>query len=173
MAHRELTPLTSHTAHHRLLVFGVAAIVLGVAMVSQGVLASQPAARLLPGEHAALTRAARPLPVQDEQLAATTSSTDRIPATRAGRIASIDATPWVVACLPHFNLDHDPRLVLSAMALQGRRFVLERAVGSYGTAGKQYVPTNDSALARAAESVWLVRAETSPPAASRPVAPGY
>jgi hypothetical protein len=118
VAHRAPTP---NTTHDRLLVFGVAAAVLGVVMVSQGVLLAQPAAHLVPRPHAALMPVERPLPTQDERLAATASPTDRVPPTPAARTAIRGATTLVAACPPHFVFDHDPRLVLAAMAVQGRR----------------------------------------------------
>jgi hypothetical protein len=117
VAHRAPTP---NTTHDRLLVFGVAAAVLGVVMVSQGVQLAQSAAHLVPRPHAALMPVERPLPTQDERLAATASPTDRVPPTPAARTAIRGATTLVAACPPHFVFDHDPRLVLAAMAVQGR-----------------------------------------------------
>ena len=66
-----------------MLVLGVAAVVLGMVMVSRGVLPVQPAAHLVPSAHAALMPAERAVPAPDERLAASTSPTDRVPPTPA------------------------------------------------------------------------------------------
>ena len=124
-----------HGPNDLMLVLGVAAVVLGVVMVSQGVLLSQPAAQLVPRAHAALMPAERGGSAPDERLAAGTSRTDRVSPTHALRTGSRGASTGpatcfprsVTTCPPHFelDLDHDLRLTLAAMALQGRRYPRE------------------------------------------------
>ena len=148
--------------HDRLLVFAVGALVLGVVMLSQGALRGQPMTDLLSSEHAVLMPAGRRLPAQDQRLATTPSPTDHIPPTPAALITISAASTPAAACPLHFDFDHDPRLVLSAMGLQQRGFTLERPVAP----NKQYGPIQDPALAGAVASVG--HAEASPQAISAP-----
>jgi hypothetical protein len=153
-------------ANDLLLVVGVAAVVLGVVMVSQGALPSQSAAPRVPRAHAALLSAQRAVPAPDERLATHTSLTTRIPPAPATRTASNGATRVVAACAPHLDLDHDLRLVLAAMALQRRRTL--HATANFVPSDKQDVPASVRVLARAS----VAHAEASPPAARAPHGPG-
>jgi hypothetical protein len=177
--HREAVPVRAADDRHRncrdgvndlMLVLGMAAVVLGVVMVSQGVLPSRSAAQLVPRAHATLMPAERGGPAPLERLAAGTSPTDRVSPTHALRTASRGASTGpatcfprgVTTCPPHFvelDLDHDLRLTLAAMALQGRHFAREWPVAP----DKQDVPAKDRVLARA-EGSSVTRAEASPQA---------
>jgi hypothetical protein len=155
-----------NATHDRLLVFAMGALVLGVVMVSQGVLLGRPMTDLLPSEHAALMPAGRPLLAQDQRLATASSPTDRIPPTPAALMVVSAATTPVAACPPHFDFDHDPRLVLSVMGLQRRGFTLERPVAP----NKQDASIQYPVLARAV--VTVLRAEASPQAVEPPTDDG-
>jgi hypothetical protein len=165
MAHGAPTPTATHDC---LLVFGVAAAILGVVMVSQGVLVAQPVTHLLPSEHAALMPVGHTESTPAEPLVPDTSPTTGVPPMPAGLTASGDATRLVTTCPPHFAFDHDLRQVLAAMALQGQRFAREHPVAP----GKQDVPTQSSALVGAEKSVSVTRAAASPQAARRTNVPG-
>jgi hypothetical protein len=157
-------------ANDVMLVLGVAAVVLGTVMVSQGDLPAQPAAHRVPSAHATLMPTERTLPAPEERLAANMSPTTTVPSTRTARTTSSGATGPVVACTPRLDLDHDLRLVLAAMALHKRRIPRERPAGHYGTPYTQDVPAKDRALAGVEESV--ARIEALPRATRRPNGPG-
>jgi hypothetical protein len=156
----------AHGANDVMLVLGVAAVVLGMVMVSQGVRPAQPAAHRVPSAHAALMPTERALPVLDERLAADTFPRDRVPP--MPRTTGSGAATAAAACTPRLDLDHDLRLVLLAMALQRRRTLHPTA--HYVPPDKQDVPAKDRALAGVEESV--ARAEASPPAVGLPRGPG-
>jgi hypothetical protein len=154
-----------HSANDLMLVLGVAAVVLGMVIVSQGVLPAQPAAHRVPSAHAALMPTERALPAPEERLTAYASPTTSVPPTRAPRTASSGATGLVVACTPRLDLDHDLRLVLLAMALQRRRTLHPTA--HFVPPDKQDIPA--SVLARTKGVV--TRAEASPQATWGPNGP--
>lgn len=138
-------------AHDLLLVFGVAAFVLGVAMVSRGVLPSQPAAHLLPTSPVALDWDARPV--------ATTPPAHLVPPTPVTAPASSGGTRVAAVCPPRLALNCDLRLVLMQMARQQRGHSLARPV-----APSDYVVPRKYGV--------LARAEASPPATPRRNDPG-
>ena len=103
--HPTIVPLpnrepTGQGANDLLLVLGVAAFVLGVAMVSQGVLLSQPAAHLVPTTHAALGRVERLVPAPDERPVATTPPADLVPLTPVTSPASQRRDPGGALSVP-------------------------------------------------------------------------
>ena len=158
MPHR--SPAAEGT-HDRLLVFGAAAVVLGVVLVSQGVLPSQPAAYRVLSAHATLLPAEHVGPAPGERLVAETSPATSVPPTPPVRTATSGATGVVAACPAHFALDRDLRQELMAMALQRRVFTPERPVAP----NKGDVPA--SVLILAERSV--ARAEASPRAVEPPI----
>jgi hypothetical protein len=155
-------------AHDLLLVFGVATVVIGVMMVSQGGLSSQPAAHLVSGEHSALMPAESAVPAPDPRLTAIMSPTVGVPPTP--RASNRSATRVVAACTSHLDLDLDLRLELAATAQQ-RRFASEREhlAGFFGAPANQDVPAKYRELTGDAESVAHV--DASPPALRQPNAP--
>jgi hypothetical protein len=155
-----------HRVSDLLLVVGIAAVVLGTVMVSRGVLPSQPAAHLVPNEHAAPIPTDSAVPALDERLAADMSPSDRVPPTPGTTGSS--AIRVAAACIPRLDLDHDLRLVLAAMALQRRRTL--HAIAQVVPPDQQDVPAKDRALARAPEAV--APAEASLPAVELPRGPG-
>ena len=163
MADNEPTP---NATHDRVLVFGVAAAVLGVVMMSQGTLLAQPPTDVVRREHAALMPAERTAPAPAERLIADTAPRDRVTSMPGAVTASSGVTTPVADCPPPFGFDHDPRLVLSAMGLQRRALTLERPVAP----NKQDVPMQDPALAGAV--VPMARAEASPQLIRRPIGGG-
>ncbi len=118
MEFREPTP---KTAHDLLLVVGVAAVVLGVVMVSQGGLSSPSAAHRVSPTHAAQAQVERPVSAPDARPVTTMPRAERVPATAAPRTASCGTNTHTWACAPRHDLDHDLRPVLATMALQRRR----------------------------------------------------
>jgi hypothetical protein len=154
---------TPHATHDRLLVFGVAAAALGVVMVSQAVLLAKPPPHVVPREHAALMPAKSAAPAPAERLTAETSSRDRVPPMPAAVTAISGVTTPVAACLPHFDFDDDPRLVLAAMGPQRRAFTRQRLVAP----NKRDVPMQFPALAGAVVSAASV--EASPQAVEHSV----
>jgi hypothetical protein len=169
MAHRESPP---HAAHDRLLVFGVATAVLGVVLVSQGLLVES-AAHWVPRGRAVLLPAERALPAPGEHLAAITSPPDSNPLMPAPRTASSDANTGVATCFPHgvvtcpplLDFEHDLRLVLGAMAWQQRR--TWHPTAHVVRRDKQDIPASTLILAN--ES--LATPEASSPAARRSMGP--
>ena len=155
-----------HSASDLLLVLGVAAVVLGVVMMSRGVLPSPSAAHLVPPPHAVPGLVERRAPAPDEHSVAMMSPVDRVPATP--RAATSSATGVIAVCPPRLDLDHDLRLVLAAMALQRRRTL--HATSVVALPDTQEIPAKDRALARAKEAV--ARGEATPPAAGLSRGPG-
>jgi hypothetical protein len=149
-------------AHDLLLVVSVAAVVLGVVMVSQGVLPAQLAAHVAPSTRAWSGLTERLVRAQDERPVATKPSADRVPPTPAPRTAISGAITDAAACPPRLDLDHDLRLVLAAMALQRRRTL--HATANFVPPDKQDVPASVRALATAS----VAHAEEPPPAYRRP-----
>src|SRR5215207_6100299 len=94
-----------HGANDLLFVVSVAVVVLGVVMVSQGVLLVQPAAHLGPSTHAALGRVERQVRDQDERPVAANPPADRVPPTPAPQTAINGATRIVAACPLRTDLD--------------------------------------------------------------------
>ena len=174
MKHPETPP---QAAHDLLLVLGVAALALGFLLVSQGLLANPPAHKVQ-RERAALLPAESAVLAPGERLAAITSPRDSVPPMPGTSTAISDASLGVATCFPHgvvacpprLDLDHDLRLVLTAMALHKRRIPGERPAGYYGTPANQDVPAKVRALAGAATSVAHV--DIPPPSARRLNAPG-
>jgi hypothetical protein len=154
-----------HGANDFMLVLGMAAVVLGVVMVSQGVLPSPPAVHLVPRAHAALMPAESAGPAPEERLAAYTSPTTSVPPTSAPRTASRGATGLVTACPAHFDL----RQVLAAMALQGQRYARAYPAAHFRPPRKGDVPASVLILA---EGSSVAAAEASPPAVELPRGPG-
>jgi hypothetical protein len=158
MPNRELT---AHDATELLLVLGVAAFMLGVAMVSQGVLMSHMAAPVVPTTRIALGRVESLVPAQAEDPVATMPPADRVPPTPMMSTASRGRTRVVAACTQRLARECDLRLVLMDLALQQRGFSLGRPVAP----SEQAVPAKYRALARAEASV--APAAASPPAVPR------
>jgi hypothetical protein len=111
----------SSRAHDSVLVFGIAAVVLGVVMVSRGGLPAPSSAHRVSPTHAAQGRVERLVPAQDARPVAIAPPAERVPTAAAPRTASCGTTTHTWACAPRHDLDHDLRLVLAAMALQQRR----------------------------------------------------
>jgi hypothetical protein len=141
-----------------LLVLGVAAFVLGVAMVSQGVLLSLSPADLVlttqsgPGEGESL------MPAQGEHPVATMPSANLVPPTPGLPTTRSDGPGGVAVCTPRRALECDLRLGLMEMALQQRGLFLERPVVS----NAQDVPRKYCVLARVAESPHATPPPTDP-----------
>jgi len=152
-----------HRVSDLLLVVGIAAVVFGMVLVSQGVPPLQSAAHLDPNEHAAPIPTDSAVPALDERLAADMSPSDRVPPT-PGTIGS-SAIRVAAACTPRLDLDHDLRLVLAAMALQQRRTL--RPTAHFGRPDKQDIPVSALILAKGS----VATAEASPPAARPPMGP--
>ena len=157
-----------HRVSDLLLVLGVAAVVLGAVMVSQGVLPSQSPLHRVPPPYAVLGLVERLVPTPDTNPGTVMSPAAWVPASPATQTASSGATTAAVVCPPRLDLDHDLRLVLAAMALQRRRTL--HATAHVVPPDQQDVPAKDRALARAKEAV--ARAEASPPAIGLPRGPG-
>ena len=153
--------------HDRLLVFGAAAVVLGVALVGQGVLPSQSAAHQVLRAHATLLSAERGGPAPDERLVAETSPATSVPLTPALLSASIGVTQLVAACAPRLDLDHDLRLMLVTIGLQTRRYARAYPAAHFRPPRKGNVPA--SVLILAERSV--AHAGASPPAPQHPMDP--
>jgi hypothetical protein len=153
--------------HDFLLVFGVAAVVLGVLLVSQGVLPSQSAAHRVPRAHAALLPAERAGPAPDERLVAETSPATSVPLTPALWSVSSGVTRLVAACAPGLDLDHDLRLMLAALALQERRHARGYPAGLFRPPSKGDVPASVLILAETS----VAHAEASPPSPQHPMDP--
>jgi hypothetical protein len=153
-----------HRVSDLLLVVGIAAVVFGMVLVSQGVPPFQSAAHLVPNAAPIPTDSA--VPALDERLAADMSPSDRVPPTPGTTGSS--AIRVAAACIPRLDLDHDLRLVLAAMALQRRRTL--HAIAQVVPPDQQDVPAKDRALARAPEAV--APAEASLPAVELPRGPG-
>jgi hypothetical protein len=169
MAHGQPPP---HAAHDRLLVIGVAAVVLGLVLVGEGVLLAEPTTHRVSREHPVLMAAERIGPAQEERLTTDTPPTNRVPPTSTPRTASSGARTNVASCSPHLDLDHDLRLVLSAMARHRQHFTFaqERPAGYFGA------PANQDVLAKYRELVGaegsVAHAEAFPPAAWLSAVPG-
>lgn len=146
-------------------VFGVAAVVLAVVMVSQGVLLSPSMAHPVPPSHAARGGVERLVPAHNERSVATTPPADRLATTSALRTASSGATPAAAVCGPGLGLEHDLRLVLVAMARQRRRTMHPTA--HFVRPDKQDIPASALILAKGSPAP----AEPSPPAAQYPMGP--
>jgi hypothetical protein len=162
MAHREPPPTA---AYDLLLVFGVAAVVLGGVLVSRDVLPSPPAAHRIPRAHAALMSAERSVPAPEERRAAETSPANSFPPTPAPRTAICGAPRTGATCPSPLGLERDLRLVLKAMAGQRRRTLHPTA--HFVPPDKQDIPA--SVLARTKGVV--TRAEASPQATWGPNGP--
>jgi hypothetical protein len=167
MAHREPSP----AAHDRLLVIGVAGLMLGVVLVCQGMPLAEPTAHLTPHAHATLTPAERDGSAPGVRLATPTSPPDRAPSTPTTRTASSGTTGLLAPCAPYFDLGHDLGQDLAAMAQQGRRVNHECPAGHLVAPANQDVPPEYRALARA-EGSSVTRAQASPQAARLPMVPG-
>ena len=153
ISNREPTGLS---ANPLLLVLVVAAFALGVAMVSQGVLPSRPAAQVAPTTHAARGWVASVAPEWDERPVTTTPPADRVWPTPVTSIASSGEARIVAACTPRLSLDCDLRLGLMDLALQQRGLFLGQSVAP----DEQHVPTKYCVLARAEGSA--ARTASSP-----------
>ena len=149
-----------------MLVLGVAAVALGMVMVSRGVLPSQSAAHSVPPTHAVPSWVERLVPASDARPAATMPDAARVPTTSA-QTASSGATTGAAACTPRLDLDHDLRLVILAMARQRRRTLHPTA--HFVPSDKQDVPAKYRVLAGIEETV--TRAEASPQATWGPTGP--
>jgi hypothetical protein len=122
---------TAHCASDLWLILGVAAFMLGVAMVSQVVLLSQPPTHLVPITHAAPGQVEKLLPVRDEDPLATTPPADLVAPTHVISATSSGRTRVVAECAPRLALtaqNCDLRLVLMDLALLQRGLVLGRPV---------------------------------------------
>jgi hypothetical protein len=153
--------------HDRVLVFGVAAVVLGLVLVSQGVLPSQSATHRVLSAHAALLPAERAGPAPDVRLVAETSPATSVPLTPALWRASSGVTRLVAACAPHLDRVHDLRLMLAALALQERRRARGYPAGLFRLPSKGDVPASVLILAE----ISVARAEASPPSPRHPMDP--
>jgi hypothetical protein len=162
MPHR--SPAANGT-HDRLLVSGAAAVVLGVVLVGQGVLPSQSAAHRVLSAHATLLSAEHAGPAPDERLVAETSPATSVPQTPTLWSASSGRKTAAAACAPHLDLDHDLRLMLVTMALQGQHHTRGYPAAHFHPPSKGDVPA--SVLILAERSV--THAEASPPAARHPM----
>jgi hypothetical protein len=132
----------ANATHDLLLVFGVAAAVLGVVLVCNGMPLAEPRAHGVPRAHAVLTPVERDGAALGARLAAPTSPPDHAPATPATRIARSGATGLLSLCGPLFDLGNDLGQDLAAMAQQGRRLnqecLIQRPVlGTAATPGPQ------------------------------------
>lgn len=152
---------TQGNGRHRLrdlLVLGVTAVMLGVVLVSQGVPPLQSSLHRVPPAYAVPGLVERQVPAPNVYPGTPLSPADRVPTTPATKTAGSGTSPVVAACPLRFDLDHDWRLVLSAMALQRRRTMHPTA--HVVPPDMLEVPAKDRALARARESV--SPAEASP-----------
>lgn len=116
---------TSRGANELLLVLGVAATVLGVALLSQGALAFQDTAHPAPPTHATVDRTGRLVPTLDERPSANTAREDGVSPTPMIQTVVGGATPFVGTGSSWHNPERDPRVVLMNMARQ-RRIAPER-----------------------------------------------
>jgi hypothetical protein len=165
-----------HRASDLLLVLGVGTVVLGLVLVSCGVLSPQYAAPRVPRTYPVPGVVERLVPAPRALPSTTRSPADRVPATPETQTVGSGPSPGVATCFPHgvvmcparLDLDHDWRLVLSAMALQRRRTM--HPIAHVVPPDMLEVPAKDRALARAMESV--SPGEASPPAVGLPRGPG-
>ncbi len=153
--------------HDRLLVFGAAAIVLGVVLVGQGVLLSQPAAHRVLRAHATLLPAEPGGPTPDERLVSETSPATSARPAFTPRSASTGATGLMAACAPRLDLDHDLRLMLALLALQGQRHAQRYPAGLFRPPTTGDVPASVLILAERSGA----RAGASPTAPRHPMDP--
>lgn len=130
---------TAQGTNDLVLILSVAAFVLGVAMVSQGVLLSQTEAHLRQTTPPALGRVERLVPTRGEHRVA-------MPVTSA---ASRGGTSSVAVCTARRALECDLRLGLMEMALQQQGFFLDLPDASY----EQHAPWKYRALASAETAV--------------------
>jgi hypothetical protein len=145
----------AHRTNDVMLFLGVAAFVLGVAVVSQGVLWSGPAAHVVPTTPAAQGWVERAVPAWGEHPLAISPVADRVPPTPVISTAS-GGTPWIAICPPRRALECDLRLEFMELALQQRG----RFLGPPVTPDPQLAPRKDCLLPRAQGSVAAV--PTSP-----------
>jgi hypothetical protein len=157
-----------HRVSDLLLVLVVAAVVLGVVLVSQGVLPSQSALDRVPPRYAVSDLVERLVPAPDAHLGTPRSQAARVPATPAPPTASSGLTTVVAACPARLDLDHDWRLVLAAMALHKRRTL--HATPHVVPPDTQATSAKARALVRIKEAV--PPGEATPPATPRPHGPG-
>ncbi len=152
-----------HPAHDRLLVLGVAAVVLGLLLVGHGVLLAEPATHRVSRAHPMLIAAERIGPAHEERLTTDTPPTNHVPPTSTPRTASSGVTGLLGSCPLPFDLDHDRGQDLAAMAQQGRRIFQEHQAGHCGAPANQDGLAKYRELAGAEGSV--AHAAASPPAA--------
>jgi hypothetical protein len=110
-----------HRVSDLLLVLGVAAVVLGVVMVSQGLSPLPSLLHRVPPLYSVPGLVERPEPAPDVYPGALLSPAGRVPATPTIKTAGSGPNSVVAACPRRLDLDHDWRLVLLAMARQRRR----------------------------------------------------
>ena len=154
---------TPNAAHDRLLVVGVATLVLGLVLVRQAVPLAEPAVHLVPSDQTTLMPTERAAPAPMVRLATNASPPDSVPPPPTTRTAHSGATGLLGPCPLPFDLDHDLGQDLAAMAQQGRRINRERPVEHNGAPDTPDVPAKDRALA-GVEKMFL-GGEASPAAA--------
>jgi len=147
-----------HGAYDLLLVLGVAAFVLGVGMVSQGVLLSLSPAGLVFTTQSGPVEVESLMPAQGEHPVATMPSANLVPPAPGLPTTRSDGPGGVAVCTPRRALECDLRLGLMVMALQQRGLFLERPV----VPNAQDVPRKYSVLARVAESPHATPPPTDP-----------
>ncbi len=153
--------------HDLVLVFSVAAVVLGLVMVSHGGLPAPSVAHRISPTHASHAPVERLVPAEHVRPLATMPPAEWVPTAAAPPTASCGTDTHTWACAPRHDLDHDLRLELAAMARQ-RRWTLHPTAG-FVPPDKQEIPASALILAKGSGAT----PEAWPPAVRRSMGPDH